>query len=125
MSRKSTQPPGKPRNVNIILEWDLHQRIERMAKIHHRGLIKEIIASLEESVMCWEQKRIAPRKEMIGEWMTRQNKMTKEQAEDILNRQKTDGNKKHFGEIAVEAGFITQATLDDYLDNRGNPGGIR
>lgn len=114
----------KTKQVAIRLPLSLYEYVsKRAARLHGGDFTAAIIELLSWArELLNERERageIAPRKEMIGEWMTRQNKMTKEQAEDVLRRQKTDGNKKRFGELAVEAGFITQATLDDYLDERG------
>lgn len=57
MPRKSKKPPGEPRHMNILLPWDLHQRLVRMAASERRPLRQQIIVCLEESLALWEQQK--------------------------------------------------------------------
>lgn len=62
------------------------------------------------------QAGLMPSKEKIGEGLVRLGKMTKAQAEKVLQvqREKYSFGKK-FGEIALELMYINRATLDEYL----------
>ena len=52
--------------------------------------------------------------EKIGEGMVRIEAMTEAQVEDVLKRQ-TNGDKRLFGEIAVELGYIDIEAIINYL----------
>jgi len=55
--------------------------------------------------------------ERIGESLVRIGAMTPEQVEQVLSLQK-DGDRRLFGEIAIEQGFINDKAIKDYLDAR-------
>jgi hypothetical protein len=52
--------------------------------------------------------------EKIGEGLVRIGAMTKTQVEDVLKRQKA-GDKRLFGEIAVDLGFVDVEAIINYL----------
>ncbi|MBN1799426.1 MAG: hypothetical protein JW822_12705 [Spirochaetales bacterium] len=52
--------------------------------------------------------------EKIGEGLVRIGAMAKAQVDDVLKRQK-DGDKRLFGEIAVELGFVDVEAIINYL----------
>ncbi len=52
--------------------------------------------------------------EKIGEGLMRIGAMTKTQVDDVLKRQKV-GDKRLFGEIAVELGFVDVEAIINYL----------
>ena len=56
--------------------------------------------------------------EKIGEGLVKIGAMTKEQVEDILNRQKS-GNDSLFGIMAIELGYVDDKVLLDYLESKG------
>ncbi|TFG61015.1 MAG: hypothetical protein E4H36_11110 [Spirochaetales bacterium] len=56
--------------------------------------------------------------EKIGEGLIRIGALTREQAEEILALQ-NGGDKRLFGEIALEKEFIEVRTLIDYLRTKG------
>ncbi|MEE8590256.1 MAG: hypothetical protein V3T35_02940 [Spirochaetia bacterium] len=53
--------------------------------------------------------------ERIGEALVRIGAMTPEQVDQALKLQK-DGDKRLFGEIAIEKGFINDKAIRAYLD---------
>lgn len=55
--------------------------------------------------------------EKIGEGLLRRGLMTEEQVKGILTEQKK-GDKRLFGEIALEKGYIQVRSLMDYLRER-------
>ncbi len=52
--------------------------------------------------------------ERIGDYMVRTGAMNQSQVDEVA-KAKADGDKRHFGEIAVSRGFITAAVVDAYL----------
>lgn len=52
--------------------------------------------------------------EKIGEGLIRIGAMTRDQVENVLEQQKT-GDKRLFGEIAVELGFVDIQAIINYL----------
>ena len=52
--------------------------------------------------------------EKIGEFLVRIGAMTEKQCEEILQIQQL-GDKRYFGEIAVEKGFVDKEALKKYL----------
>ncbi len=56
--------------------------------------------------------------EKIGEGLIKIGAMTKEQVEDILERQRT-GNDSLFGVMAIELGYVDDKILLDYLESKG------
>ena len=55
--------------------------------------------------------------ERIGEALVRIGAMTPEQVDAILEVQK-GGDKRLFGEIAIEKGFINDKAIKAYLDSK-------
>jgi len=53
--------------------------------------------------------------ERIGEALVRIGTMAPEQVDQVLKLQK-DGDKRLFGEIAIEKGFINDMAIRAYLD---------
>jgi hypothetical protein len=53
--------------------------------------------------------------EKIGDGLVRIGAMTKEHVANVLSRQKA-GDKRLFGEIAVECGYVDVDALIDYLN---------
>jgi hypothetical protein len=52
--------------------------------------------------------------EKIGEFLVRIGAMTEKQCEEIILIQQS-GDKRYFGEIAVEKGFVNKDILKKYL----------
>ncbi|UCF98056.1 MAG: hypothetical protein JSV89_00620 [Spirochaetaceae bacterium] len=55
--------------------------------------------------------------ERIGEALVRIGAMIPEQVDQVLKLQQ-DGDKRLFGEIAIEQGFINDKAIRAYLDSR-------
>lgn len=55
--------------------------------------------------------------EKIGDGLIRIGAMTKEQAETVLIKQK-EGDKRLFGEIAIELGYIDDNAIMEYLKSK-------
>ena len=55
-------------------------------------------------------------KEKTGEYFMRLDLLSFEQAEEILNIQRTSLPHKKFGEIALELGYLTRDDLDDAIE---------
>ncbi len=55
--------------------------------------------------------------ERIGEFLVKIGAMTAEQREDVIARQAKESDRL-FGEIAIELGFIDDAAVDRYLDQK-------
>ncbi|WP_319560926.1 hypothetical protein [Marispirochaeta sp.] len=51
----------------------------------------------------------------IGQTLVEQGELSKEQVDQVLQRQK-DGDKRLFGEIAVDMGYIDLLTVIRYLE---------
>jgi len=56
--------------------------------------------------------------EKIGEGLVKMGAMTKEQVEDVLQRQR-DGNDGLFGIMAMELGYVGEDVLLDYVEEKG------
>ena len=56
--------------------------------------------------------------EKIGEGLKRIGAMTEEQVNEVLKRQK-DGDKRLFGEIAIELGYINDEAITKYIESKG------
>lgn len=56
--------------------------------------------------------------EKIGEGLVRIGAITKEQVAEILNMQK-QGDKRLFGEIAIDLGYIDDTAIETYLKSKG------
>ncbi len=54
MGRESKKPIEAPKNMNIMLDGPLHQKIKKMAKAHNRSVQKEIVQCLQECLERWE-----------------------------------------------------------------------
>jgi predicted HicB family RNase H-like nuclease len=54
MPNWSKKPPDESRNVNVLIEGKLHQRLTKMAAKHRRSLGKEILFCLEDCIDRWE-----------------------------------------------------------------------
>lgn len=52
--------------------------------------------------------------EKIGDGLLRIGAITQEQLDDILKRQK-DGDKRLFGEIAIDLSYVNDQAVDEYL----------
>jgi hypothetical protein len=59
-------------------------------------------------------------KEKIGEYLTRIQEIRPQQVENILLRQQC-GDRRRFGEIAVDLNYIRPAVLEGYLNAEGLP----
>jgi len=59
--------------------------------------------------------------EKIGEGLIRIGAMNREQVEKVLQKQR-DGDKRLFGEIAVEMGFVDIQAIINYLKNSKKEG---
>lgn len=55
--------------------------------------------------------------ERIGEFLVKIGAMTAEQREDVIARQAKEPDRL-FGEIAIESGYIDDAAVDRYLDQK-------
>ena len=55
--------------------------------------------------------------ERIGEGLVRIGAINEEQVEEVLKRQQ-EGDKRLFGEIAVDLGFVNIEAIIDYLESR-------
>ena len=55
--------------------------------------------------------------EKIGEGLIRAGAMTREQVDDILERQRK-GNDSLFGVMAIELGYVDENALLQYLESR-------
>ncbi len=53
-------------------------------------------------------------KEKIGEFLVEIGSMTAEQRDEVLRRQ-TDGDRRLFGEIARELGYVNKRAIDRFL----------
>lgn len=56
--------------------------------------------------------------ERIGEGLIRIEAMKKEEVDDVLSRQ-SDGDKRLFGEIAIDLGYINDEAIKNYLASKG------
>jgi hypothetical protein len=56
--------------------------------------------------------------ERIGEGLIRIGAMTQDQVDEVLKIQ-NGGDKRLFGEIAIELGYIDDRAIKDYLDRKG------
>lgn len=56
--------------------------------------------------------------ERIGEGLIRIGAMKKEEVDDVLSRQ-TAGDKRLFGEIAIELAYIDDEAIKNYLESKG------
>jgi hypothetical protein len=52
--------------------------------------------------------------ERLGDYMIRTGAMNQSQVDDVV-RAKTEGDKRHFGEIAVSLGFVTAGDIEAFL----------
>jgi len=52
--------------------------------------------------------------EKIGEFLVRIGAMTEEQSQEIIKIQQS-GDKRYFGEIAVDLGFVDKDAIKKYL----------
>ncbi len=55
--------------------------------------------------------------ERIGEGLIRIGAIKKEAVDDVLSRQ-TAGDKRLFGEIAIDLGYIDDQAIKDYLESK-------
>jgi len=55
--------------------------------------------------------------ERIGEGLIRIGAMKKEAVDDVLSRQSA-GDKRLFGEIAIDLGYIDDQAIKDYLESK-------
>ncbi len=55
-----------------------------------------------------------PQKEKIGEFLIGIGSMTAEQRDEVLRRQ-GDGDKRLFGEIALELGYVDKKAIRKFL----------
>jgi hypothetical protein len=56
--------------------------------------------------------------EKIGDFLVRIGAMTEEQVEEVLSVQEDSDEPRLFGEIAIEKGFIDDAALRRYVEER-------
>ena len=56
-------------------------------------------------------------RDKIGDNLVKIGAMTKEQVDDVLQRQK-DGDSRLFGEIAIELEYIDDEVLAEYLERK-------
>jgi len=56
--------------------------------------------------------------ERIGDGLVRIGAMLEEQRDSVLKMQ-DDGDKRMFGEIAIDLAFIDDKAILDYLDSKG------
>ena len=56
--------------------------------------------------------------EKIGQGLVHMGAMTKEQVAEVLKRQK-QGDKRRFGQIAIELGYVDVKSIIEYLKSRG------
>ena len=62
---------------------------------------------------------LQPGSERIGQRLIRVGALTETQVSEILIRQRTEAQyDKLFGEVAVELGYLDDATLNRYLDGQ-------
>lgn len=66
------------------------------------------------TILCSE----APMSEKIGDFLVRIGAMTEEQVEEVLAVQEESDEPRLFGEIAIEKGFIDDAALRRYVEER-------
>mgnify|MGYP005861844671 CR=1 FL=1 len=59
-------------------------------------------------------------KEKIGEYLTRAEEIRPHQVENVLLRQEC-GDRRRFGEIAVDLSYIRPSVLEGYLNAEGLP----
>ena len=59
-------------------------------------------------------------KEKIGEYLTRVQEIRPHQVENVLLRQEF-GDRRRFGEIAVDLNYINPSVLEGYLNAEGLP----
>ena len=59
-------------------------------------------------------------KEKIGEYLTRVQEIRPHQVENVLLRQEC-GDRRRFGEIAVDLNYISPSVLEGYLNAEGLP----
>ena len=55
--------------------------------------------------------------ERMGDYMIRTGAMNQSQVDDVV-RAKTTGDKRHFGDIAISLGFITEADVEAFLTSQ-------
>ncbi len=55
--------------------------------------------------------------ERIGEGLIRIGAMKQKDVDDVLSRQ-TGGDKRLFGEIAIDLGYIDDQAIKDYLESK-------
>jgi hypothetical protein len=61
--------------------------------------------------------------ERIGDFLLRIGAMNVHQVEEVLSIQREDEEPRMFGEIAVELGYIDDAALQKYIEQKAVGGG--
>ncbi len=65
-----------------------------------------------------KREKVMSDEERIGEGLVRVGGMTRQQVDDILERQR-QGNDSPFGVMAIELGYVDENELLQYLESRG------